>query len=117
MKKILLIYFILLAFSKINAQQKKVLFIGNSYTGVNNLSLLVKNIALSMGDTMFIDSNTPGGYTLKQHSTNATTLAKINSQQWDYVVLQEQSQIPSLPQSITNSDYSVPHSITLNNKK
>lgn len=116
MKKILLICFILLVFLKINAQQKKVLFIGNSYTGVNNLPLLVKNIALSLGDTMFVDSNTPGGYTLNLHSTNATTQAKINSQQWDYVVLQEQSQIPSLPQSITVTDYSIPHSVTLNNK-
>ena len=71
---------------------------------------------MSLGDTLFTDSNTPGGYTLNLHSTNTTTQTKINSQQWDYVVLQEQSQIPSLPQSITGSDYSVPHSITLNNK-
>jgi hypothetical protein len=36
----------------------------------------------------------PGGYTFQQHTTNATTLTKINQGIWDYVVLQEQSQYP-----------------------
>ncbi len=71
---------------------KKVLFIGNSYTGVNNLPLLVQNIAIDMGDVLVYDSNTPGGYRLMNHATHTTTLNKINAQAWDYVVLQAQSQ-------------------------
>jgi len=79
------------------AQTKRVLFLGNSYTAANNLPLLFKNIALSTNDTVFIDSNTPGGYTLQGHSTNASSQSKITSGHWDFVVLQEQSQLPSFP--------------------
>jgi hypothetical protein len=75
------------------AQQKKeVLFIGNSYTYYNNLPDLVNEIALSFGDTLMHESSTPGGSNFNAHSTNAQTLNKINQQQWDYVVLQAQSQ-------------------------
>lgn len=81
------------------AQTKNVLFLGNSYTGVNNLPLLTYNLALSLGDTINYDSNIPGGYTFQGHSTNATSLAKIGQGNWDFVVLQEQSQKPSFPPS------------------
>ena len=77
------------------AQVKKVLFLGNSYTSVNSLPTLVKDIALSFGDTMLTDQNTPGGHQLVQHVVNTTTLSKISSQNWDNVVIQEQSQKPS----------------------
>ena len=81
------------------AQTKNVLFLGNSYTGVNNLPLLTYNLALSLGDTINYDSNTPGGYTYQGHATNATSLAKIAQGGWDFVILQEQSQKPSFPPS------------------
>ncbi len=85
--------------AKVNGQSgtRKVLFLGNSYTQYNNLPLLLTNIALSSGDTLQTDANTPGGFTLMGHSKNEVSLAKINSQKWDYVVLQEQSQLPSFP--------------------
>ena len=89
------------------AQQKKeVLFIGNSYTYVNDLPNLVKQIALSFGDTLIHDSSTPGGANFNGHSSSAQTLAKINQQQWDYVVLQAQSQEPSFsPSQVANDTY------------
>jgi len=77
------------------SQTKKVLWIGNSYTAVNNLPLLTYNLALSAGDTLIYDSNTPGGMTFNGHSTNATTLQKIALGGWDNVILQAQSQEPS----------------------
>ena len=86
------------------AQTKNVLFLGNSYTGVNNLPLLTYNLALSLGDTINYDSNTPGGFTYQGHSTNATSLAKIAQGNWDFVVLQEQSQKPSFPPSQVATD-------------
>jgi len=81
------------------AQQvtKRVLFIGNSYTYANNLPQMVADVTASAGDTLFFDSNSIGGYTFQQHTANATTLSKISSGNWDYVVLQEQSQLPSFP--------------------
>ncbi len=99
--KLLFSFFLILASFKINAQNptKRVLFIGNSYTGVNNLPLMVANVANSMGDTIIFDSNTPGGYRFINHITNSLTLTKIQQGNWDYVVLQEQSQAPSFPPS------------------
>lgn len=79
------------------SQKKRVLFLGNSYTYVNNLPETLANAALSAGDTLLFDSNTPGGYTLEGHSTNATSLSKIAEGGWDFVVLQEQSQRPAMP--------------------
>ena len=79
------------------SQSKRILFLGNSYTYVNNLPETLANAALSAGDTLLFDSNTPGGYTLEGHSTNPTSLSKISEGGWDYVVLQEQSQRPAMP--------------------
>ncbi len=96
------------------AQTKKdVLFIGNSYTYVNDLPQLISQIASSKGDTLLFDSNTPGGYTFQLHSTNPTTINKINLKHWDYVVLQEQSQRPSCsPEQVQLLVY--PYADTLN---
>ncbi len=80
-----------------SAQQTSILFLGNSYTGANNLPGTLYNLALAGGDTVYQESNTPGGYTLEEHSTNVTSLSKIASRNWDFVVLQEQSQKPAFP--------------------
>jgi hypothetical protein len=97
MKKILLLLCVMIACMRTSADTKRVLFIGNSYTGVNNLPLLLQNLASSAGDTLVFESNTPGGFTFEGHSTNPTTLSKIALGTWDFVVLQEQSQRPSFP--------------------
>jgi len=91
----LLILLTTLSTSQLNAQlSHKVLFLGNSYTGVNNLPQLVHDVALSAGDTLLFDSHTPGGYQLISHSQDATSQSKINAGGWDYVVMQGQSQEP-----------------------
>lgn len=79
--------------------KKRVLFLGNSYIATNNLPQMLSTMALSAGDTLEFDSNTPGGFRFQQHFTNATTLGKIQQGNWDYVVLQEQSQLPSFSPS------------------
>lgn len=81
------------------AQVTDVLFIGNSYVYTNDLPSVLYNLALSGGDSIYKDSNAPGGATLQGHTTNATTLSKINQRAWDFVVIQEQSQMPSFPPS------------------
>lgn len=70
------------------------LFIGNSYTASNNLPQLVRDVALSAGDTLVFDSNTPGGFRLIDHTANTTTQNKIMQGNWDFVILQGQSQEP-----------------------
>lgn len=55
-------------------QPKRILWIGNSYTTVNNLPLLFHDLALSSGDTVIYDSNALGGYTFQQHTLNTATI-------------------------------------------
>lgn len=96
-KSILSLTLLFVSIGKFVAQDTlSVLFIGNSYTSYNNLPLLVKNLSTSAGKTLNIDSNMPGGYLMSSHLNDATTLSKISQGNWDYVILQEQSQIPTI---------------------
>lgn len=71
----------------------RVLFIGNSYTYVNNLPELVRGVAAGMRRPVAIESEqvTVGGATLRQLWDAGPALAAIRKGRWDYVVLQEQS--------------------------
>jgi len=95
--------FILLYNNAFSQTTKHVLFLGNSYTAANNLASMVSNLASNTNDSLVYLSNTPGGYTLQAHSTNPTSLAQIQQGNWDFVVLQEQSQVPSWPISQVNT--------------
>lgn len=85
--------------------QTSVLFIGNSYVASNDLPNTLRQLALSMGEEMTVSSIAPGGFTLYQHSTHGPTASAIASQNWDYVVLQEQSQLGALPSDVTTTEY------------
>ena len=98
LKKIILIFSLFLPYALPAQESKHVLFIGNSYTEVNNLPQMVADIAVSMGDRVTFGANTPGGCTFQQHCTNQS-MALILQGGWDAVVLQEQSQYPSFPDS------------------
>jgi hypothetical protein len=90
----------------------KVLFIGNSYTSVNNLPALFDQIATSKGYIVETTMVAPGGYRFLDHAANATTLNTITSDQWDFVILQNQSQVPGWkPVDVTA--LSLPHAVTL----
>lgn len=91
----LLILLLSFTAAQLHAKKVRALFLGNSYTEYNNLPELVKQLALSAGDTLEYSKNTPGGYTLEGHSTNTTSLGLIQAGNWDYVILQEQSQRPA----------------------
>lgn len=75
----------------------RVLFLGNSYTGYNNLHSLVQQLGQQGNRVVIVDRNTPGGHTLAQHLGNAASLQRIRQGGWDAVILQEQSQIPTIP--------------------
>ncbi|MEI6816724.1 MAG: T9SS type A sorting domain-containing protein [Bacteroidota bacterium] len=99
MKKTIVLFILTFLFVQVSLGQitKHALFLGNSYTGVNNLPQIVHDVATSMGDSLIFDSNTPGGYTFQNHSADVNSINKIMVGTWDYVVLQEQSQLPSFP--------------------
>jgi hypothetical protein len=90
-----------------------VLFIGNSLTSVNDLPKTVADIAKSLGDTVNYDAYDPGSYTFKQDTTDQTALGKIRSQSWNFVVLQEQSEMPAL-QDLRVDNEVLPYALDLN---
>lgn len=107
MPKILVYILLLSSFSTVFAQTtKKVFFVGNSYMGVNNLPNLIQNVANSTQDILTYQAHTPGGSTLQQHANNQTVINTINQGDWDYVVLQQQSQMPAFPiNHVENNTY------------
>jgi len=73
----------------------RILLIGNSYTFINGgLDKQLKGLAPS-AETECIAI---GGYRLENHWNNGNALRRIRETKWDYVVLQEQSQIPVINQ-------------------
>lgn len=91
--------------SALHAQgQTSVLFIGNSYITENDLPNMLRQVALSQGEDVTVASSAPGGYTLFQHASHAPTLTAIGAQAWDFVVLQEQSQLGALPVEATTTE-------------
>lgn len=75
----------------------RVLFIGNSLTYANNMPELIAALAKSRNYAMEYEIYAPGGYTLAQHASDSRLLTKIGLGNWDYAVLQEQSQMPAYP--------------------
>jgi len=74
----------------------RVLFIGNSYTYVNDLPFQIQQVAASAGAEMPLEvvSITPGGMTLEHHWTSGAARRLIRQGGWTHVVLQEQSTRP-----------------------
>ncbi|TSJ44992.1 PKD domain-containing protein [Fluviicola chungangensis] len=89
-----------------------VLFIGNSYTYVNDLPGTFGALAANLGKELTIDSKTNGGYTFQNHTTDPLTYSKIHSKPWDVVVIQGQSQEPSFPDVQVNTQ-TLPYAMQL----
>jgi hypothetical protein len=89
---------LLLALAAAAQQNLRVLFIGNSYTYYNNLPDIVSSLADAGGHFVHVAQSTPGGFSFGQHLAHANTLeALADTSGWDFVVLQEQSQMPVIP--------------------
>ena len=73
----------------------RILFIGNSYTFINGgIDKQLKGLAPSID----AECIAVGGYTLEKHWTEGNAVQTIREGKWDYVILQEQSQIPVINQ-------------------
>jgi len=98
MKNYLLIifHFCLLGNIAVAEEKTRILFVGNSYTGQIR-GMVTKLFAASPeGKTTELDFVTPGGKTLAFHLENDATTKKIREENWDFVVLQDQSQTPAV---------------------
>ncbi|MFN6483093.1 MULTISPECIES: SGNH/GDSL hydrolase family protein [unclassified Nostoc] len=80
------------------AQQQaiRVLFIGNSYTYFNDLPWLTQQLAASAKEPKTLETEmvVVGGATLKSHWKRGKAIKRLKAKRWDYVVLQEQSNLP-----------------------
>jgi len=74
----------------------RVLFIGNSHTYVNDLPGLFSGLSEAGDKLVRTDASTFGGYSLEDHTKTQATLDKISQDSWSYVVLQEQSVVPTI---------------------
>lgn len=95
---LILISFSFLVFACSTGEQSdslRVLFIGNSYSYFNSTPELVKALFQEKYPDRKIETRlvSQGGMTLQMHWQGEEALAAIRSQQWDYVVLQEQSKL------------------------
>src|ERR1700746_3852022 len=68
----------------------RVLFLGNSFTAVNDLPYMFAALAWSGGHRVVTGIQAPGGWTLVDHSTSPDTPVALAAGRWNYVVLQEQ---------------------------
>lgn len=100
-----LIAFILLITNLSYAQlYKSALFFGNSYTYQNNLPNLVSKVAQGKGDTLYTEIQAGGGQRLSGHASDPQSYQKMKSRPWNYIVFQEQSQLPAFPISQVHQD-------------
>jgi hypothetical protein len=75
----------------------RVLFIGDSYTYVNDLPDTFADLAWAAGRRVDAVDLSIGGGTLAGHVADPATASTISSQPWNTVVLQDQSEVPALP--------------------
>lgn len=77
----------------------RVLFVGNSYTAVNNLPAVVEQLVehTRPGVDLSYEAINPGGASLSDHYFNADTRDRIASGDFDVVVIQGQSTEPLRP--------------------
>ena len=82
--------------TRANCAPLRILFIGNSYVYVHDMPGMLSRLAEAgqPGACLQTDGVLVGGATLRDHWAEGTAQARIAAQEWDYVVLQEQSQTP-----------------------
>jgi len=72
----------------------KILFIGNSFTGRNNVPALIAQLAVARGKEVQHRLISAGGASLRMHWNKGDAQKAIEQTSYDYVVLQEQSTLP-----------------------
>ena len=79
-----------------DASPTRILFVGNSYTTRHNLPHLIVGLAATAEHPRAVEVATifAGGASLRRHWNAGAAQKALANQQWDYVVLQEQSTLP-----------------------
>ena len=76
--------------------EARVLFVGNSYTGRNDLPRVLTELAAQGAQPLRVETQLiqAGGASLRRHWNAGIAKQAIVDHRWDYVVLQEQSTLP-----------------------
>ena len=105
MKKILLIAVIsLFAFTSKAQDTVRILFVGNSYTYVNDLPSLIQSLSLTNNKVVIPTRFLSGGAQFSTHWNNQSLIDTIKKGTFDFMVLQGQSQEVGFPPSQFQSD-------------
>lgn len=65
-----------------------ILFIGNSFTHMNDMPSIFSKIATAKGKSIHVEKNTKAGASFHVHTTRNDMYSAISSRKWDYIVLQ-----------------------------
>eukprot|EP01059_Diplonema_ambulator_P010930 TRINITY_DN20946_c0_g1_i1.p1 TRINITY_DN20946_c0_g1~~TRINITY_DN20946_c0_g1_i1.p1 ORF type:complete len:330 (+),score=69.18 TRINITY_DN20946_c0_g1_i1:39-992(+) len=88
---------LLAATASVAAQTTRVLFVGNSFTYVNDLPHQFLNVASGLGQDVYVDNSTIGGCTLYYQQPQFDNRTKeLLQEEWDYIVLQDYSALPTV---------------------
>ena len=71
-----------------NSDSLKVLFIGNSYTHMNNMPKIFDKLCKAKGKSVIVEMNTRAGASFRVHTGRQDMFDKIKSRKWDYVIIQ-----------------------------
>ncbi len=94
---------VVIGFAVYQQQATQVLLVGNSYSYENDLGGMIQGLGDSAGNRVRVTTRAVGGWWMKDHAASADTIDVIESKDWDYVVLQEQSIVPASEPERLNS--------------
>lgn len=87
---------IILSFTLGCLHAQKILYIGNSYTYLNDTPAMMDSMARAHGLSPDISKFTKGGATMKYHINNEKCRSLVEKGGYDYIILQSQSAQPAL---------------------
>jgi hypothetical protein len=99
------LFVLLFSFSCAPDHTTRVLFIGNSYTASGDMPTMFLELAKAGGHPVEVGMSKQGGWDLSDHLKANKTINALKSKKWNYVVLQEQTRIPSVEELRTEKMY------------
>lgn len=94
---------VVIGFAVYQQQATQVLLVGNSYSYENDLGGMLEGLGAAGGNRVNVTTRAVGGWWMREHAASADTVDAIESTDWDYVVLQEQSIVPASEPERVNS--------------
>ena len=84
--------------ASISTADKRIFFIGNSHTFVNEVPRLAAQIAKCFGQNIWFETALVGGRRLKEHALSPYVQGQLREKKWDYVIIQPASTEPIFDQ-------------------